>query len=96
MEGHFKRGDILDLAVLHDVVVKSGAWYSYNGEKIGQGRENTKIYLSEHPELMTEIEALVRAKCGFGGDADGGETDNNQKYNDKNGNKNNDKTGDDK
>lgn len=95
-KGISREGDILDLAVLHDVVVKSGAWYSYNGEKIGQGRENTKIYLSEHPELMTEIEALVRAKCGFGGDADGGETDNNQKYNDKNGNKNNDKTGDDK
>ncbi len=95
-KGISREGDILDLAVLHDVVVKSGAWYSYNGEKIGQGRENTKIYLSEHPELMTEIEALVRAKCGFGGDSDGGETDNNQKYNDKNGNKNNDKTGDDK
>ncbi len=95
-KGISREGDILDLAVLHDVVVKSGAWYSYNGEKIGQGRENTKIYLSEHPELMTEIEALVRAKCGFGGDADGGETDNSQKNNDKNSNKNNDKTGDDK
>ncbi len=95
-KGISREGDILDLAVLHDVVVKSGAWYSYNGEKIGQGRENTKIYLSEHPELMTEIEALVRAKCGFGGDADGGETGNSQKNNDKNGNKNNDKTGDDK
>lgn len=93
-KGISREGDILDLAVLNNVVVKSGAWYSYNGEKIGQGRENTKIYLSEHPELMTEIEALVRAKCGFGGDADGGETDSSQKNNDKNSNKNSDKTGD--
>ena len=84
-KGISREGDILDLAVLHDVVVKSGAWYSYNGEKIGQGRENTKIYMSEHPEFMTEVEALVRAKCGFGGDSDNSE---------KAGKKNNDKTGD--
>lgn len=86
-KGISREGDILDLAVLHDVVVKSGAWYSYNGEKIGQGRENTKIYMSEHPEFMTEVEALVRAKCGF----DGGRDDSEQ-----NSKKNNDKTGDDK
>ena len=84
-KGISREGDILDLAVLHDVVAKSGAWYSYNGEKIGQGRENTKIYMSEHPEFMVEVEALVRAKCGFGGDSDGSE---------KAGKKNNDKTGD--
>lgn len=84
-KGISREGDILDLAVLHNVVVKSGAWYSYNGEKIGQGRENTKIYMSEHPEFMTEIEALVRAKCGFDGDRDNSET---------NSKKNNDKTGD--
>lgn len=65
-KGISKEGDILDLAVLNDVIVKSGAWYSYNGEKIGQGRENTKIYLSEHPEFMSEVEAIVRARCGFG------------------------------
>ncbi len=69
-KGISKEGDILDLAVLNDVIVKSGAWYSYNGEKIGQGRENTKIYLSEHPEFMSEVEAIVRARCGFGKDAD--------------------------
>lgn len=68
-KGISKEGDILDLAVLNDVIVKSGAWYSYNGEKIGQGRENTKIYLSEHPEFMSEVEAIVRARCGFGNDA---------------------------
>ena len=84
-KGISREGDILDLAVLHDVVVKSGAWYSYNGEKIGQGRENTKIYMSEHPEFMTEVEALVRAKCGLGGDSDNSE---------KSSKKNNDKTGD--
>ncbi len=84
-KGISREGDILDLAVLHDVVVKSGAWYSYNGEKIGQGRENTKIYMSEHPEFMTEVEALVRAKCGLGEDMDNSE---------KTSKKNNDKTGD--
>lgn len=78
-KGISREGDILDLAVLHDVVVKSGAWYSYNGEKIGQGRENTKIYMSEHPEFMAEIEALVRAKCGFGGDQEDSSTDNKEK-----------------
>ena len=78
-KGISREGDILDLAVLHDVVVKSGAWYSYNGEKIGQGRENTKIYMSEHPEFMAEIEALVRAKCGFGGDREDSSTDNKEK-----------------
>ena len=40
---------------------KSGAWYAYNGDKIGQGRENAKLYLSQHPEIMDEIEAKVRA-----------------------------------
>ncbi|MDE5873591.1 MAG: recombinase RecA, partial [Lachnospiraceae bacterium] len=84
-KGISREGDILDLAVLHDVVVKSGAWYSYNGEKIGQGRENTKIYMSEHPEFMTEVEALVREKCGLGGDSDSS---------DKTSKKNNNKTGD--
>lgn len=84
-KGISREGDILDLAVLHDVVVKSGAWYSYNGEKIGQGRENTKIYMSEHPEFMAEVEALVRAKCGFGGDQDDSSTDSNEKNSNKTG-----------
>ncbi|MBE5943555.1 MAG: recombinase RecA [Lachnospiraceae bacterium] len=65
-KGISKEGDILDLAVLYDVIVKSGAWYSYNGEKIGQGRENTKLYLQNNPEFAEAIEELVRAKCGFG------------------------------
>ena len=55
-----KEGDILDLASKIGVIVKSGAWYAYNGEKIGQGRENAKIYLREHEAAMNEIEKKVR------------------------------------
>lgn len=69
-KGISKEGDILDLAVLHDIINKAGAWYSYNGEKIGQGRENTKIYLANNPEVMEEIEQQVRNKCGIGVDAE--------------------------
>ncbi len=65
-KGISREGDILDLAVQCGIVVKAGAWYSYNGDKIGQGRENTKIYISEHPEFMAELDKLVRDKCGFG------------------------------
>ena len=65
-KGISKAGDILDLAVLHDVINKSGAWYSYNGDKIGQGRENAKLYLEEHPEFMSAVENIVRIKCGIG------------------------------
>ncbi len=60
-EGISKEGDILDLAAANDIVNKSGAWYAYLGEKIGQGRENAKVYLKEHPDVMQEIEDKVRA-----------------------------------
>ena len=60
-KGISKEGDILDLAASVDIVNKSGAWYAYNGDKIGQGRENAKLYLAQHPEIMNEIEAKVRA-----------------------------------
>ena len=63
--GISKEGDILDLAADCDVVNKSGAWYAYNGNKIGQGRENTKIYLKEHPEVCDEIEHKVRVHYGL-------------------------------
>ena len=53
------------LAIVDDIIQKSGAWYSYNGEKIGQGRENTKAYLENNPELLAEIEKLVREKLNF-------------------------------
>ena len=55
-KGISREGDILDLATKIDLVNKSGAWYAYNGEKIGQGRENAKSYLTTHPEIMEEIE----------------------------------------
>ncbi len=65
-KGISREGDILDLAAKIDVVNKSGAWYAYDGEKIGQGRENAKQYLASHPEVMEEIQEKVRAQYGFG------------------------------
>ena len=64
-EGISKVGDILDLAANVNIVQKSGAWYAYLGEKIGQGRENTKQYLKEHPDVCAEIEAKVREQYGI-------------------------------
>ncbi len=74
-KGISKVGDIVDLAASCDIINKSGAWYSYQGNKIGQGRENTKAYLAENPEIMEEIEKLVRAHYGIGADADAAEAD---------------------
>ena len=74
-KGISREGDILDLAVQHDIINKSGAWCSYNGDKIGQGRENTKQYLAEHPDFMAEVEAQVREKCGIGADAEKADTE---------------------
>ncbi len=59
-EGISMVGDILDLAAENNIVNKSGAWYAYNGNKIGQGRENAKQYLRDNPEVCTEIERKVR------------------------------------
>ena len=64
-KGISKEGDILDLAVKCDLVSKSGAWFAYGGDKIGQGRENAKAYLREHPEIMDEIEHKVRVAYGL-------------------------------
>ena len=61
-EGISREGDILDLAVAENIVNKSGAWYAYNGDKIGQGREKAKKFLKEHPDLMEEVEQKVREK----------------------------------
>lgn len=61
-EGISREGEILDLAANEDIVVKSGAWYAYEGNKIGQGRENAKQYFREHPEVMEEVEQKVRDK----------------------------------
>jgi recombination protein RecA len=59
-EGISRSGDILDLAVTHGIVEKAGAWFSYNGEKVGQGREASKTYLQENPKIMAEIAKKVR------------------------------------
>ena len=64
-KGISTEGDILDLAASVNIVNKSGAWYAYNGEKIGQGRENAKTYLKERPEICQEIEKKVRIHFGL-------------------------------
>lgn len=63
-EGISKTGEIVDLGVKANVVEKSGAWFSYNGDKIGQGRENAKIYLRDHPEIAQDIENKIKADAG--------------------------------
>ena len=65
--GISREGDILDLAAQQDVIAKSGAWYAYEGNKIGQGRENAKQYLRDNPEVCKAISEKVRARYGFGG-----------------------------
>ena len=64
-KGISRSGDILDLAVENDIVGKSGSWFAYGTEKISQGRENAKLYLEEHPDMMAEIEEKVRGACGL-------------------------------
>ncbi len=63
-EGISRQGEIIDLGVLHKVVEKSGAWYAYQGEKIGQGRENAREFLRENPQLAHEMENKIRAALG--------------------------------
>jgi recombination protein RecA len=66
-EGISREGDILDLAANVNIIVKSGAWYAYEGNKIGQGRENAKNYLKENPEICKEVENKVRIHYGLQG-----------------------------
>lgn len=68
-KGISREGDILDLAAKEDIIEKSGAWYAYQGSKIGQGRENAKIYLQQHPDICAEVEAKVREAHGLPGTA---------------------------
>jgi recombination protein RecA len=68
-EGVSREGEIIELGVNHKIVDKSGAWYSYQGEKVGQGKDNSREYLREHPEIAKEIEALIREKLGVKGAA---------------------------
>ena len=67
-EGISKEGELIDIGVEHKIVDKAGAWYSYNGERIGQGRDNVREFLREHPETADEIESIVRGKMGLNGD----------------------------
>jgi recombination protein RecA len=60
-EGVSRLGEVIDLGVANNIIDKSGSWYSYGSDRIGQGKENTRIYLKEHPEMAQEIEAKVRA-----------------------------------
>ncbi len=78
-EGISKTGELLDIGVKAGIVEKSGAWYSFGDERIGQGRENAKIFLKDHPETAEEIEARIRAAHGLGPEvpADGKEAVNN-------------------
>ena len=64
-EGISREGDILDLAVEEDIIQKSGAWYSYEGNRLGQGRENAKEFLKQNPALCDEIENLIRQRHGL-------------------------------
>ena len=66
-EGISREGDVLDLAANQGIIEKSGAWYSYKGDRLGQGRENTKQFLREHPELTAQVENEVREKIGVKG-----------------------------
>ncbi|HYL34108.1 MAG TPA: recombinase RecA [Stellaceae bacterium] len=68
-EGVSKRGELIDLGMQAGVVEKSGSWYSYDGERIGQGRENAKQYLKDHPEIADKIEQAIRANAGLVADA---------------------------
>ena len=64
-EGISKEGDVLDLGAEANIIEKSGAWFAFEGERIGQGRENAKEYLKAHPEVMERIERAVLAKHGI-------------------------------
>jgi recombination protein RecA len=64
-EGVSRIGEIIDLATKSDIIEKSGSWFAYKGEKIGQGKENAKTYLKENPKVAEEIEQAVRSKLGM-------------------------------
>jgi recombination protein RecA len=74
-EGISREGEIIELGVIHKIVDKSGAWYAYQGDKIGQGKDNTRKFLKEHPEMAQEIEAKIRAAVGVGAGTAGGGSD---------------------
>ncbi|MBR5674857.1 MAG: recombinase RecA [Neisseriaceae bacterium] len=65
-EGISFEGEVIDIGVKLDIIEKSGAWYSYNGNKIGQGKDNTRLWLKENPEILDEINKKIREKIGGG------------------------------
>ena len=73
-QGISRSGDIVDLASEAGIIEKSGAWFSFGGERIGQGRENAKTYLEQHPDMMDKVEALVLTKAGIKRTLTGGAT----------------------
>ena len=72
-EGISREGDVIDLGVAHRVVEKSGAWFSYKGDRLGQGRENAKQSLKNDPELLRRVETDVRVALGIGAKTAGAE-----------------------
>ena len=66
-EGISREGDVLDLAVANNIVEKSGAWYSYAGERIGQGRENTRTFLKENQDIFAKMDGELRKKLNIAG-----------------------------
>jgi recombination protein RecA len=64
-EGISREGDVLDLAAANGIIEKSGAWYSYNGDRIGQGRDNSRVFLKENPDILVAVENDVRTKLGI-------------------------------
>ena len=61
-EGTSREGELIELGVLHNLVEKSGAWYSYKGDRIGQGKDNVRLYLKEHKDMANEIDTALREK----------------------------------
>ena len=64
-QGISREGDLLDLAATHEVVEKSGSWFSYAGERLGQGRENARLFLKEHTDIRDKLDTAVRQKLGL-------------------------------
>jgi len=65
-KGISREGTLLDIAVDMGIIKKSGAWFTYEGEQLGQGRENAKNFLTENPEIMVEVSEKVRVEAGIG------------------------------
>ena len=70
-EGVSREGDLLDLGVTHNIVEKSGSWFSYKGERIGQGRENVRQFLKDNPDMLARIDAELRRALGLTKGAEG-------------------------